>query len=127
MLKAYRVIYRTIINGQCIGSDSIMTICESSDAVNHSTIITWENVKERISMDFWLKFTRKGKVICYNDKKHFFDRTIKQWETPNLDIKLTVEYEERKMSMRELMQYRDADIAIQYMIEHGITINSMRR
>lgn len=125
MLKAYRVIYSTIINGQCISSDSIMTICESSDAVNHSTIITWENVKERISMDFWLKFTRKGKVIYYNDKKHFFDRTIKQWETPNLDIKLTVEYEERKMSMRELMQYRDADVAIQYMIEHGITINSM--
>ena len=60
MLKAYRVIYRTIINGQCIGLDSIMTICESSDAVNHSTILTWENVKERISMDFWLKFTRKG-------------------------------------------------------------------
>lgn len=41
MLKAYRVIYRTIINGQCISSNSGMIICESSNAVNHSTTITW--------------------------------------------------------------------------------------
>ena len=122
MLKAYRVIYRTIINGQNVGSDTIMTICESSDAVNRVTAVTWDNVEKNKSMNFWLRFTRKGRIICYNDGKHFVDRTIKEWKTPNLNIQLTIEYEERKMSMRELMQYRNADVAIQYMKERGLEI-----
>ena len=122
MLKAYRVIYRTIINGQNVGSDTIMTICESSDAVNRVTAVTWDNVEKNKSMNFWLRFTRKGRIIYYNDGKHFVDRTIKEWKTPNLNIQLTIEYEERKMSMRELMQYRNADVAIQYMKERGLEI-----
>lgn len=127
MLKAYRVTYRTIINGQNVGSDTIMTICESSDAVNRVTAVTWENVEEKYLkyshiMNFSLMLMRKGKVIYYNDGKHFTGRSIKEWKTPKLDIQLTAEYEERKMSMRELMQYRDADIAIQYMKERGLEI-----
>ena len=122
MLKAYRVIYRTIINGQNVGSESAMTICESSKALNRSITITWENVGQNKSMDFWLRFTKKGRIICYNDGKHFTDRSIKEWKTPNLDIQLTVEYEERKISMRELMNYHDADTAIQYIKERGLEI-----
>lgn len=122
MLKAYRVIYRTIINGQNVGSESAMTICESSKALNRSITITWENVERNKSMDFWLRFTKKGRIICYNDGKHFTDCSIKEWKTPNLDIQLTVEYEERKISMRELMNYHDADTAIQYIKERGLEI-----
>lgn len=122
MFKAYRVIYRTIINGQNVGSESAMTICESSKALNRSITITWENVERNKSMDFWLRFTKKGRIICYNDGKHFTDSSIKEWKTPNLDIQLTVEYEERKISMRELMNYHDADTAIQYIKERGLEI-----
>ena len=122
MLKAYRVTYRTIINGQNVGSESAMTICESSKALNRSITITWENVERNKSMDFWLRFTKKGRIICYNDGKHFTDRSIKEWKTPNLDIQLTVEYEERKISMRELMNYHDANTAIQYIKERGLEI-----
>lgn len=128
MLKAYQVIYRTIINGECVGLDKGMTICEPSDTLNRSTDITWENVEEKFLkdsqiMNFSLIFRRKGKVIYYNDGKHFTDRTIKEWETPDLDIQLTVEYRERKISMRELMEYYNADVAIQYMKERGLDIN----
>ena len=122
MLKAYRVAYHTIINGKCVGSECVMTICEPSNALNRVTDITWENVEQNKSMDFWLRFTKKGRIICYNDGKHFTDRSIKEWKTPNLDIQLTVEYEERIISMRELMNYRDADKAIQYMEERGLEI-----
>lgn len=127
MLKAYRVTYRTIINGQNVGSDTIMTICESSNALNRSTTITWENVEEKYLkyshiMNFSLMLMRKGKVIYYNDGKHFTGRSIKEWKTPNLDIQLAVEHKEIKISMNELMKYYDADKAIQYMKEHGLEI-----
>lgn len=127
MLKAYRVICRTIINGECVGSDSAMTICEPSNALNRSTAITWENIEEKYSKDgsmmrLGLMLMRKGKVIYYNDGKHFVDRSIKEWKTPNLDIQLTVEYKETRISMNELMKYYDADVAIQYMKERGLEI-----
>ena len=128
MLKAYQVIYRTIINGECVGSDSGMTICEPSDTLNRSTDITWKNVEEIFSKDglalgFGLMLRRKGKVIYYNDGKHFMERTIKEWKTPDLDVQLIVEYRERKISMHDLMHYHDADVVIQYMKERGLDIN----
>lgn len=127
MLKAYRVIYRTIINGECVGSESGTTICESSEIKNQSTAITWENVEEKFSknsfeMCFYLMFSRKGKIIYYNDGKHFMDRKIKEWKTPNLNIQFTTEYKEQKISMHELMKYHNADVAIQYMKERGLDI-----
>lgn len=130
MLKAYRIICRTIINGKCVSSDSGMTICESSNTLNRSTAITWENVEEKFlknswAMGFGLLCRRKGKVIYYNDGQHFIDRRIKEWKTPVLDIQLVVEYKESKISMRDLMNYHDADIALQYMKERGIAFNSM--
>lgn len=132
MLKAYQVICRTIINDECVRSDSGMTIREPSDTLNRSISITWENVEEKFLRNSWaigfgLMLTRKGKIIYYNDAKHFIDRTIKEWRTPNLDIQLIVEYKETKISMRELMQYYDADIAIQYMKERGLNINSKEK
>lgn len=127
MLKAYRVICRTIINGECVGSDSGTTICEPSDTLNRSVTITWENVEEKFLKNggvigFNLMLTRKGKIIYYNDTKHFVDRTIKEWRTLNLNIQLIVEYKETKISMHELMKYYDADKAIQYMKERGLEI-----
>lgn len=132
MLKAYQVICRTIINDECVSSDSGMTIREPSDTLNRSISITWENVEEKFLRNSWaigfgLMLTRKGKIIYYNDAEHFIDRTIKEWRTPNLDIQLIVEYKETKISMRELMQYYDADIAIQYMKERGLNINSKEK
>lgn len=127
MLNAYYKEYRTFVNNQCVGSEGSTILCDESEVKNEVIAMNWDNVDEIYSkygmlIHFSLMYANKGRVISFFDGDHFLDQKIKQWKTPHLDAQLTIRYKKIDISMRELMNYHDADKAIQYIKERGLDI-----
>lgn len=127
MLNAYYKEYRTFVNNELAGTEGSVILCEESEAEEKTIEINWDNVdviysKYGILIRFSLYCASKGKVISYQDGEHFLDRKIKEWKTPKLNAQLVIHCRKVNISMRELMNYYDADKAIQYMKERGLDI-----
>lgn len=127
MLNAYYKEYRTFINDKPVGSEGSIILCEESEVEERTIDINWNNVdviysKYGILIHFGLYYANKGKVISYQDGEHFLDKKIKEWKTPKLNAQLMIHCRKVNISMRELMNYYDADKAIQYMKERGLEI-----
>lgn len=127
MLNAYYKEYRTFINDKSVGSEGSIILCEESEVEERTIDIDWNNVdviysKYGILIHFGLYYASKGKVISYQDGEHFLDKKIKEWKTPKLNAQLMIHCRKVNISMRELMNYHDADKAIRYMKERGLDI-----
>lgn len=128
MLNAYYKEYRTFVNNELAGTEGSVILCEESEAEEKTIEINWDNVgaiysKYGILIRFGLHYANKGQVISYQDGEHFLDKKIKEWKTPKLNAQLVIHCRKVNISMRELMNYYDADKAIQYIKERGLDIN----
>lgn len=102
-------------------------ICEkhpNTDIIN----INWDNAEEEIcKLDIWLPFSitkrRKGlKLFFWND----MFTNVKQWKD-DLDIEIKTTWQEYKPTIKEIMNFRDSDKAIQYLVERGLNSSSLMK
>lgn len=62
-------------------------------------------------------------------EENFWDdmfTNIKQWKD-DLDIEIKTTWQEYKPTINELLNFRDGDKAIQYLVERGLNTNSLMK
>ena len=92
-------------------------ICEShpyTDVIK----INWDNAEEEIQKhDIWLPFgitkRRKGLKLFFWDDLF---TSVKQWKE-DLDIEIKTSWIEYKPTIKEIIDFKDSDKAIQYLVE----------
>lgn len=94
------------------GTDVIKIYCDNAE-------------KEIQKLDIWLPFgiTRRRKGL----KLFFWDdlfTNVKQWKE-DLDIEIKTHWREYKPSLKEIINFKDSDKAIQYLVERGLSTSSL--
>lgn len=77
-----------------------------------------------LSQDKWDEWDR-----CVPIRLFFWDdmfTNIKQWKD-DLDIEIKTTWQEYKPTINELLNFRDGDKAIQYLVERGLNTNSLMK
>lgn len=105
-------------------------ICESHP--NENIIkVNWDNVEEEILkiknvypiLPFGITKKRKGLQLFFHD---YLFKNIKQWKE-DLDIEIKTSWREYKPSLKEIMNFKDSDKAIQYLVERGLSASSLMK
>ena len=100
-------------------------ICDNypdTDVIN----INWDNAEEEIQkLGFCLPFgitkRRKGlKLFFWND----LFTNVKQWKE-DLDIEIKTSWIEYKPTIKEIIDFKDSDKAIQYLVERCLNASSL--
>ena len=100
--------------------------CCKSDPEPERVFLTWDNVDDVLGrlclmVSAEVKKRRRGRVLtlrrwgCEQPLYKF-----KEWERPELDLVLIKEYKPTKKSIQEVLEYRDGNMAIEYLLERGI-------
>lgn len=128
MLHYYRVLYTTYNNGVKVGNTSGFVIADENEIKEKTIPITWENLKEvyynfGLELPFNIWDFKRGRVIsffegCLTDKNR---RDIKEWKTPELNMKLVITYEVIPCSLNTILNYWDSEKAIQYLHERNLS------
>lgn len=90
--------------------------------------INWNNVEQEIykiglNLPFGITKRRKGLQLFFHD---YLFKNFKQWKE-DLDIEIKTSWREYKPSLKEIMNFKDSDKAIQYLVERGLNINSLMK
>ena len=91
--------------------------------------ITWNNAEEEVnkldswSVPFGITKTKKGLKIFYWDDLF---NNVKQWKE-DLNMSIETVWIEYKPSLKEIINFPDSDKAIQYLVERGLNMSSLRR
>lgn len=90
--------------------------------------INWNNVEQEIykiglHLPFGITKRRKGLQLFFHD---YLFKNFKQWKE-DLDIEIKTSWREYKPSLKEIMNFKDSDKAIQYLVERGLNINSLMK
>lgn len=128
MLHYYRVLFTTYNNGVKVGNTSGFVIADENEIKEKTIPITWENLKEvyynfGLELPFNIWDFKRGRVIsffegCLTDKNR---RDIKEWKTPELNMKLVITYEVIPCSLNDILNYWDSEKAIQYLRERNLS------
>lgn len=128
MLHYYRVLYTTYNNGVKVGNTSGSVIADENEIKEKTIPITWENLKEvyynfGLELPFNIWDFKRGRVIsffegCLTDKNR---RDIKEWKTPELNMKLVITYEIIPCSLNDILNYWNSEKAIQYLRERNLS------
>ena len=98
-------------------------ICESypdTDVIK----INWDNAEEEIQklglcLPFGITKRRKGlKLFFWND----LFTNVKQWKE-ELNIEIKTSWREYKPTIKEIMNFKDSDKSIQYLVERGLNVS----
>lgn len=132
MLEFYTLSFETYHNDKFMGGDSTTILIDEDSApdLNCSTDLNWENLDFvyptcGVMLPFSIyRSNKKGRVISWYDCSLFNRNTwdIKEWKTP-LNITIKSSTRKRNMSIAEVLKWHDADKAIQYLKEKGLTID----
>lgn len=121
----YYVSYITKHCGHVIGTHTGKVLLEEKPE-NEQYKVTWDNLHK-----VYEKFALVCKFNVWNSKKgrrvsffidglipHKWERDIKEWKNPNLDITLDVVYHVRRdVSISEIINYHDGTKALKYIEE----------
>lgn len=88
--------------------------------------INWRNAETEINkLNIWLPFgitkTRRGLKLFFWDDLFM---NMKQWKD-DLNIEIKTTWTEYKPTIKEIMDFRDSDKAIQYLVERGLGMSSL--
>ena len=121
----YYVNYITKHCGHVIGSYTGKVLLEDKPEDKHYDI-TWDNLREvyeeaGLVCKFNIWNCKKGRRVCFFIDgliPHKWEKDIKEWKNPNLDITLDVIYHVRRdVSISEIMNYHDGAKALKYIEE----------
>lgn len=131
MLKFYSVVYKVYNNGTFIDGKPTRILAEENEVEDKTIFVHWDNLSEiyhkyslLLPFNIWnFKKGRRVSFFCGNPFKKDF-RDVKEWKTP-LDIMIKIDYKDISncMSVADILEWRDADKAIQYLNERGLKIN----
>ena len=102
-------------------------ICDEEKPKDKCLILTWDNIEEslekikkaHIMHDPLLSKHRKGFLFIVGT---WWNKTyrFKQWKRPELNLEYDIEYMPVNMSIKDILNYDNSDLAIQYLLERGI-------
>lgn len=106
-------LYKDIITNKIPESISVQggwsEICEFGNSLPYKAL-PWR-----------VRNTRRGLKIDILDDLGFLDEDIRQWKT-NLEFKFELNWVEHSPSINKLLEYRNGETAIQYMVERGLNV-----
>lgn len=129
MVKYYLIYADVYVNGERLYKHKYdgWTLCDEKDAVPYMNIINWDNLHNQTSGD-----TRIAGIKIYNLKKgtrvEFWGdfeevhRPLKEWKGDKLDVTVNRFFEEKEASLQKILEYPNAEIAIQYLKERGLSV-----
>lgn len=96
---------------------------------NTINTITWDNLddyfaKYGLVLPFNVWHRKKGRLLSFFSDMETSCRDIKEWKT---ELKLTIKEEyilEKHINLQTVMEYYDAEKAIQYLKERGLKISA---
>lgn len=123
-VHAYHVFYQTYHNGEFLYESGYGSLLSPTLQKNTSIDLTWENLEEwyyhhglGIGGNLWR--SKKGRKFCFFNT----NIVIKEWKEPlNLTVKTI--YHEWRPTIQNILDYHNIDLAIQYLNEHGLGIES---
>lgn len=128
MLHYYRVLCTTYNNGANVGNRRGFIIADESEIKEETIPITWENLEEvsynyGLNLPFNIRDSKRGRIISFfegglTDKNR---RNIKEWKTPELNIKFVITYKVMPCSLNEILNYWNSEKAIQYLRERNLS------
>lgn len=129
MLKYYELYYEIWYNGEQIDKKyGGFTIQDEAKIKNFSIPITWENIFD-ISQKYNgqvftmnLIYTRKGRKITLYGHSHF-RKIFREWKEKELNLEVRYTYSEFVPSLKQLLEYPNSDIVLQYLNERKSKIN----
>ena len=88
--------------------------------------INWRNAETEINkLNVWLPFriakTRRGLKLFFWDDLFM---NVKQWRD-DLNMEIKTIWTEYKPTIKEIIDFRDSDKAIQYLVERGLDMNPL--
>ncbi len=124
MLNYYLVCYATLHEGKVINNTISHAILDETTSTETQHVpITWGNLGEInekyglfVAFNVWN--CRKGRKIEFFSWRN----AIKEWKTTDPNLELRITYTPYNASIEEILQYHDGDKAIQYLVEHGLTV-----
>ena len=129
MLEFYKVRYYAIIEDEkflLFSSDTLLND-NSVKLENHVDTITWDNVnilQEKYHCDCSVKQTKKGRVLTIFDDLFMINvwKKFKEWKD-KINIPIIEENKKITVSLNKVLDWYNAEEAIQYLNEHGLSIN----
>lgn len=125
MLRSYSMVISVIVNNNLVYRTFSPMFISEIEFIDVEKEYDWNNISEffeenkNVYKDFKLLNTKKGKKLCIYDCCHFKNFTLVEWKD-NLKFKLVSKYIKRNPSIKEILEYYDGDVGIQYLIERGI-------
>lgn len=129
MLEFYKCTYYAIINGEKVRGFSGTALYDSNtvkEGEGQIGIISWGCVDGLTKYNFYytVRNTKKGKILKIFEDRHGIGEVwkFKEWEK-NLNILIIEECYKINVSLQQVLDWHDAEKAIQYLKEHGLSIN----
>lgn len=130
MLKAYEIVYKTYWNEKCIYHRYGGLSIEKEVPENAEIEINWESLT-----DFYNKLCFSGFHVNFHGKKgrsvsiennSFLGYKIiaREWKDKNLYLVWKRHFKEVTPPIKEILEYYDGDVAIQYLKERGLMLNA---
>ena len=88
--------------------------------------VTWDNIIDiikEISLigGYNIRQRKKGmKISFYKGGDIWYH--IKQWKSPELNVKIKVSYTKVNKSISRVLEWSDGEKALQYLVERGLTV-----
>lgn len=130
MLKFYAIHYKTYNNGTYIKTHYAEILTEEDTVKNETIQINWDNLSEMhrkysLLLPFNIWHSKRGRRVSFFVDNPFKKnhRDIKEWKT-DLNITLEIEYIDisNSKSIEEILKWRNAEKAIQFLNERNLKI-----
>lgn len=102
-------------------------ICSDKKLSYESIDLTWDNICEIgicSSLNPEIIKRRKGRIFKCHQSLNYEYFKFKEWKRPELNLEYRTEYIPVIKSIEEILDYADGEMAIQYLVERGISIIS---
>lgn len=125
MLKFYYVHYTTYYKGREASQATAYALCDETEIKNCRVKVTWENLNEVLenigfSCGFSVWNMRKGRQISFS--KTWPWQEPKEWKHADPQIEIEFRWSEREVSIQEVLNWHNAEKAIQYLNERNLRI-----
>lgn len=131
MLEFYKYNYYAIIDGEEVMGCGVTSLFDSDkikEGKNQIETISWDKVDclKKYQLYYEMRNTKKGRVLKVAEDYYDFCMgkayKFKEWED-DLNIPIIEECHKIKVSLQKIFDWEDSEKAIQYLNEHGLSIN----
>jgi len=130
MLEFYKYNYYAIIDGEEVMGCGVTSLFDSNkikEGKKQIGTISWDNIDclKKYQLYYETRNTKKGRVLKVAEDYYDFCMgkayRFKEWEK-DLNIPIIEECHKIKVSLQKVLEWEDAEKAIQYLNEHGLSI-----